>query len=319
MTYVRDAIPWDKRGALFNAARNADESEFAALQHGKAPIESGISDEVVADFHHADEPDRELHWRYEEAALDDLSGPLIEEIDRRAALLGDAYPFIREGNALRFREASTAAYEFLLITSLHKQLSRKPWNRLPIIFEQICATTVQLYLGEGAVSYRTGWPPHDAAQRPRRLRDLMKKINELTEGEFVWAPRPPYGVDGNPANPKDEGLDFIAWKPFSDKRLGQMFLLGQCACGDDWEGKVNDLDINKLNRWLNPVSYADIVRVFAVPHHIPGHYVFGDVCVRAGLVFDRTRISIISNRNSAQFNALHGDNIKQMIELKINN
>lgn len=299
MTYVRDSVNWYERGALFQAAKNADEAELAAMQLGVVPLETGIRDDVMADEHHADIAEHNYVWSDEEIALDHVTGPLVSEVDRRSALMGGFYPFFRVGSALHYRESETLIYEFCLTTSVQKNLSKRPYNELPVFFELIAAEAARCYLGDGANSMRTGWPSHDHEQRPPNLRVMLEKLGALC-GEFKWNPSIDLVEDGHPHAPKDEGMDFVAWKPI-DMRQGQVFLLGQCACGDDWTEKLADLDSKRLQRWLNPVTYVDFVKAFAVPHHIPGHAVFSDVCSRAGVTFDRVRLAIVAENNSALF------------------
>ena len=313
MTYIPDTATWFDRGDLFKAARNADETEFAAMLEGTVPLERGIRDDIVADEHHADIEDHNYTWQDEESALDFISGPLIEEIDRRSAILGDKYPFRRINSSLHYVASETLVYEFCLSVSLLKNLTSKPFNKFPLVFEYIASEAARCYLGEAARSIRTGWPPHERAMRPTKFSDMLALLSSETAGEFRWAPYMDLPPKWKENAPKDEGLDFVAWKPFGDKRLGPLFVLGQCACGDDWENKLNDLEEERLKRWMNPVTYVKFVRAFAVPHHIPGHFVFADVSRRAGLTFDRARLTILAHENRAAFSGGH----KEMIEAVI--
>ena len=105
---------------------------------------------------------------------------------------------------------------------------------------------------------------------------------------------------------KDAGLDFVVWKAMPDGRKGHLFLLGQCACGDDWEEKLHDIDVDALTQsWIRPLSVAAPVRVFATPHHIPNETHFADVNQRGGLTLDRARIVLIAETLD------HRDFIKQ--------
>jgi len=297
MKYVQDEFNWFDRGSLFNASKNADQTEFAAMMEGSVPLERGIRDDIIADEHHADIPDHDYSWQDEEAALDFIAGPLLSEIDRRISLMGEHYPFERVNSSLRYKGSDTLVYEFCLAVSLLKNLSSKPYNRFPLLFELVATEAARCYLGGAALSLRCGWPSHNRLERPTSFKELLALITERTGGEFRWSPSIPLPAKWSSHAPKDEGMDFIAWKPFEDQRLGPLFLLGQCACGDDWENKLNDLDANRLRRWVNPITFVDFVRAFAVPHHIPGHYIFADVASRAGLTFDRVRLTLLAQNN----------------------
>jgi hypothetical protein len=317
MNYVQDSYRWDQRGILFKPSTNADEAELNAIKRGITPIDIGVVDDIIADEHHSDLPEHGYTWKDEESALDMITGPVIQEIDRRIKLGGSSYPFIREGNALKYIRSKTLAYEFCLITTIQKNISSAPFNQLPILFELLVTEVAKCYLGGTAEGIRTGAPSHDPVERPKNFKKLFEKVNELTLGEFQWLPTVHLEDDESPSAPKDEGLDFIAWKPFGDFRNGQLFILGQCACGDDWETKFSDLQAEKLERWINPVTYAKFLRAFSVPHHIPGHAIFNDVCRRAGITFDRLRISKISEENYDHFESKFGSKMQDAIGLVV--
>lgn len=296
MAYIKDRTSWTERGSLFKPSRNADEAELEAIKYGTTPIDTGVVDDVMADEHYSDFNESGAHWEEEDAALEQAVGPVIDEVDRRLSLGGEFYPFQRQGNTLTYTPSKTKVYESCLVTSLQKDLSRSPFNLLTLNFELICTEISRLYLGGEAESFRAGWPPN--GDRPKNFRALMHALHERT-GEFHWQPKFEIDDDDPLHHIKDEGLDFVAWKHFPDNRAGHIFLLGQCACGQDWETKFTDLEHNRLTQWLNPVTWVDYVRSFAVPHHIPGHQIFSHVCSRAGLTFDRLRLSIIAEMNSS--------------------
>lgn len=315
MKYVPDQFRWDQRGVLFKPSKNADEAELSALKRGATPIDVGLIDDIIADEHHSDLPEHGYTWKDEEFALDMATGPVIQEIDRRIHLGGDSYPFFRQGNSLHYKRSKTLIYEFCLVTTIQKNISTKPFNELPLLFELIVTEVAKCYLGHPAEAIRTGAPSHDPIERPTNFKALMLKVNELTKGEFLWRPTVHLEEDETPSAPKDEGLDFVAWKPFGDNRNGQLFLLGQCACGDDWETKFNDLQIERLERWVNPVTFAKFSKAFSVPHHIPGHAIFSDVCRSAGITFDRLRICLISEARHDYFIEKFGDRITKAVKL----
>ena len=221
---------------------------------------------------------------------------IANEIQRRQSLLGEAYPFTLDGNSIVYRQSFTLAYEFCLAVSQAPDgLSKRPYNRLPIAFERLARDAAVLFLGCGAKSYRTGWPSDKWEDRPTRFKDVIQVLHDRT-GEWYWNPGP-----GRPGNlrAKDEGLDFVAWKLMPDGRPGNLFLLGQCACGNDWASKFGDIDssLHRLEDWIRPISAARPLRVFAVPHHIANQTEFYDANRRAGLTFDRARIALIAEKD----------------------
>ena len=92
------------------------------------------------------------------------------------------------------------------------------------------------------------------------FKEAMKTVSERT-GEWKWGPE-----DGLPDDlvQGDNGCDFVVWLRALDDRskIGQLFVLGQCACGNNWVTKWNDLNLNKLQKWFNPLSTVEPVRTF---------------------------------------------------------
>jgi hypothetical protein len=82
-----------------------------------------------------------------------------------------------------------------------------------------------------------------------------------------------------------------------DGRVGQLFLLGQCACGKNWDEKFKDLDLEELGYWLRPPTHCPPVRCFCVPYHIGNATKLEDVSVKAGLPMDRARIALFAEAN----------------------
>lgn len=292
--YTPDVTRWNDRTSLFKPALNADQTELEAIKYGSSPIDTGVQDDVIADEHHADDLIADSNWEQEDFAVEEVTGKVTSEIDRRILLGNGSYPFTRRGNTLKYTPSSTSAYEFCLITSLQKNITKAPFNSLPITFELLSAEIAKHYLGEPAECIRTGWPSH-GADRPKSFIELIKLVSQRT-GEFNWQPKIPVQPGEVDLGPKDEGMDYVAWKPFGDQRTGKVFLLGQCACGNDWESKLKDLNKEKLEQWVNPITWAQFLPAFSVPHHIPGHYIFSYVCEQAGITFDRLRLAIISEK-----------------------
>jgi hypothetical protein len=166
------------------------------------------------------------------------------------------------------------------------------------------------YLGPGAQGYRTGWPPDKHEDRPVRFKEVIAKLRGLA-GEWNWSPEP--GLDDDPSHltAKDEGLDVVVWKAL-DARGGKLFLLGQCACGNDYTTKYHDLDqhLTSIARWVKPVTWVAPVRVFGTPRHIPNDAEFHQVNKKAGLTVDRVRLTLL-----AEYDEKHRDFIRNNMKV----
>lgn len=282
----------DNFGALGRNSRiaaNADEVESMAMGKIAASVNRSllnerISGELEDEF---DDDDRVIR---EGPAEEELAGATLEIIEHRKDLLGDAYPFEADGQALKYIGSGDGIYEFCLRLSRMDHSANQ--NAIDVVlFELLASEVVAAYFSGN--HYRSGWPSHDSAARPARLANMGKIINEKT-GEWWWSPFP-----GNPTNPtsaqaKDEGMDFLVWKRL-DARNGSFFVAGQCACGDDWRNKFEDLTPERITRWWSTPSCVPFTRAFAIPYAIPGKVAIQDISRRAGLVFDRVRLTLAGN------------------------
>jgi hypothetical protein len=287
---------WEQRGADERVATNADQAEFAAISYGSSNLEAGIGDERIADAmdsYVVQDPMQVPAWATDDAKYDSAMSDVAQEVMRRVELLGHSYPFRLDGNRIVYNRSATLAYEFCLAATQALSLSQGELKRLPVAFERLVRDVVICYLGRGSLGYRTGWPPDARERRPGRFRAVIRRLSKLT-GEWNWDPEADLPRDPAPQHVKDGGLDFVVWRPMPDRRVGQLFILGQCACGDDWVMKFKELDIDKLGKWVRPLSRAKPVRVFATPRHIPNDAYFGQVNDMAGLTLDRTRIALLA-------------------------
>ena len=114
-------------------------------------------------------------------------------------------------------------------------------------------------------------------------------------------------------------MDVVAWKRFQDGRRGNLFLVGQCACGHtDWPGKCGQLNLRKLEEnWFRPLSLAGAHRFFAVPFHIPNTMHLEEITTEAGLTFDRCRITLIAESDPERISENPFDNYAELIQLVI--
>jgi hypothetical protein len=172
------------------------------------------------------------------------------ELERRASLLGTAYPFVFERMVLIAGDgAAGSAYVFLLLMTALSFQGRRTGL---IYFEEIVARALAEYIGGEYV--RFGWPRRDPVPRnPEQAVDyLAERLGEQRTRGF-----PVRLAD------KDMGLDVAAWKHFPDRRRSKIVILGQCATGSNWKGKIGELN---LTRWRNYINFnVKPTPVFAIP------------------------------------------------------
>lgn len=296
MSDVVDNYGWTRRVTLTEDARNADQAETEAIRQNVVATAVSMHDERIAEEL---EPEADSFTRLEEqmradVELDSLSGRIIEEIQRRADLLGEHYPFSLTEGSLRYSPSTTGVYEFCLAVSTAPNLTTGALVELARYFEILAGDVVCHYLGEGSEYIRSGAPAYPETAVIRSFKSAIDYLEEKT-GEWPWAPNE--DAVGDLGNIKDEGMDFVVWKSL-DRRKGRLFVLGQCACGrTDWHDKTNDLDLKRIRRWVRELPPVEPLRAFATPHNVTAKKVFGTLSSYAGLSFDRIRLTAIANTN----------------------
>lgn len=286
---------WEQRLFDQEIASNADQVEWSALLLGVAPCDDGTRDEVIADAmdDFANEDLDAEDWAESDLARESGVTATVDELDRRAGLLGSAYPFRRVGNSLIAQPSqSTAVYETCLAICMLPSLTKRPWNTVPSLFESLCGEVICRFLGPDTRWKRTGWPPV-GSDRPRRFRALIEQLATLTDGEVGWKPKSGCSDDPPEQNIKDGGIDLLFWHPMPDRRGGHFFFAVQCACGSEWQSKCRELQFEEWQRWADPCFRIVPNRGFALPRHIRNLLLFHDTLKTAGGTFDRARIAAL--------------------------
>lgn len=269
---------------------DADQVEFDAIKSGVSTVGRGVYDEQVSgvldDLGHDLEIAQQLEpWQRADLIRDDSVGGVHGELLRRENLLKNSYPFELKGGTLIHHPSASKMYEFMLSVSTSPDLSSGLYVRLPRAFERISATLVASYFGPNAKSLHVGFPRDNGAS----FTDVWANLNAITN-EWRWNPE--NAVDS--AKVRDEGCDFVVWlEPSDGRRIGQLFLLGQCACGNNWHDKYDDLRPKTLGKWFHPMTLVDPVRTFTTPWHVPDQ-MLREGSREAGLFFDRARLCSIA-------------------------
>ena len=282
---------WENRYSYDTISENADETEWAAIITGQAHFSAGVIDNTISETgDDLVQPDaRDDRLQGSELIQEALQGTISELILERKELLGEAYPFEIQGNSIVYQPNETKIYECLLGICRAESLSAAPYNELPPLFEDLSVLAGRSYLGANAKGYRSGWPR--PAGESKRLKALVENIKQITGnhcGEWYWRPGEELPNDPTTRNIKDGGLDVVIWKTWHDGRIGQLYMLGQCACGKDWIDKFSDLDIDRLNRWAD-LTHVSPVRSFFTPRYVVKS-MLTEASKEAGLIFDRVRM-----------------------------
>lgn len=300
-------VAYKRRHKDQRSMSDTDQAEVAALRHGRSLVGDGVYDDLVAgamdDFENETDESVRLEWHNRDLAEDNSSGAVLEFIEDRAERLGDLYPFEVVGSQVRHRGQALGWYEFMLACSFQKDISSRPFNRMPQIFERASSILSQGLLGSGAGSIHVGHP-RDA--EIARFRQGYEKLHALT-GAWPWKPDDDLPMEGPQTG--DEGLDFVAWMAAGAARPGHIFLIGQCACGDQWEEKLTELQTKRIGSWTgNGEGWAvEPIRLFTTSHVLAQGY-FGKVQKTSGLIMDRIRLCELERqKGSASLDAFRAE------------
>ena len=211
-----------------------------------------------------------------------LAGDAFSELSDRSLACGDCYPFVVDGSVLQTREdlESYWAYLFCLLLSYQGANRGEATNEPTRIFAEVAEIAARVYVSGKSLKF--GFPRRVL---PKNFEEAIQAVcKELGEG--IGPKKRP---DSQYA--KDARLDIIAWRPFPDRRQGQMIMFGQCAAGGNWEEKLSDLqprDFTDLY-WSDPPAVTPL-KGFFTPFRLPqdGWYTKAKY---AGVLFDRCRIA----------------------------
>ena len=211
------------------------------------------------------------------------------DVDARMEHCGGGYPFRRNGKAAE-RLAVTVedgrqwhALLYLFLLWLTRTRESAPGNARAL-FEQLCRQVARNYWGGGekvrAISFGAGGGFKAKLEKLARQLSDRGKIREES-------------ADGG-RSPRDEGVDIVVFRPFADKRAGQVIGFGQCKSGHGY-GRKELTECRPdafVKNWLRPetVVESSFVRLFFLSDRIAGNELMFQYGNWAGVLFDRCRI-----------------------------
>lgn len=241
----------------------------------------GIFD-LLGDDGRAVERDEETGESLEAEILEDaraeLADAVLEELESRAAVLGNLYPFqieVRGQNwrVLRADEADNAevsaarsCYIFCLLTSairdhcIHGAGLAPLTLALPNHFQAIATAAAAGVLGGEVVSF--GWPRPEGTPFVPALHDVSKRLRLGTPRDVA-----PLWSNGRE---KDSGIDVIAWRDFADAQPGKLVLFGQVASGHNWTEKSVNSDTPRFLSWFSEHPTKHYIPAIFIP--FPQHH-----------------------------------------------
>lgn len=221
-----------------------------------------IEDETDSDFGSAD------------AAREALRSGVYEEVEKRRAALGTAYPFAFSANGERFELASestlgSASYVFCLILAHAAQSSVLQNDARPcdgamrearLHFHILCTVAAAGLSGGPSISF--GWP---RPEYQKTFQDALAVFIKTLAEPGVLARST--ARSGAPTSVKDEGIDTISWRLHPDGPPVGTVLFGQGASGHDWETKsARGLRERFLQEWIDGLLESRTSVATFIPH-----------------------------------------------------
>lgn len=169
------------------------------------------------------------------------------EISRRHRLADKAHPIktLKERLERTTNWSDTVVYTFQLLLSSHyfykaTKISKPNWNKIAKLFEKLSNLALEKYLDGRAINIGT---PRESGT-PKGFRQcldyLCKELGEL-RGD----------VESYNLPTMDEKVDAVAWRPFPDKRPGQIIIFAQCAAGKNWKDKAGEISFDLWRDYIN--------------------------------------------------------------------
>lgn len=218
---------------------------------------------------------------------DDINDGLDEvflELERRILFSNNKYPFTLNKSSIKINEdnsANTLIYKYMLLSTRLNMKTQKIQNGIDgtLLFEKLCSYVANKYFGKDAKSFVFGTAEPGSFQT--KTKDLINKI-----GEGVSFKNP----NNNPPTANDEAIDVVAYKNFSDNRIGKLIAFCQCKTGTHWRNDIRKLNPSEFcSRWfLNDPILIPIPIIFICDTLNEGFNFYN--CQQNYLVFNRFRI-----------------------------
>lgn len=213
---------------------------------------------------------------------EELSLEVMREIEHREKAARDGYPFVlRDARVVQAKPQweDRLAYIFCLCLSyfgwkLIPGAPVNPWH----LFEDLSCIAAKQYI-QGKV-FKLGSRVNDLAGFGNAVSELCR---QLGEGQ---------GFKQQPTlKRKDDKVDLVAWKDFPDKVSSKLIMFGQCAAGEYWDKKLDELQPQRFwDQWIADAKTSPLIRSFYIPHRIPIER-WQYYARSTGILFDRCRIA----------------------------
>lgn len=204
--------------------------------------------------------------------------------DREKLYNIDEYPFSVNKNQIKLKENLTNKQKLYILLLLCSNLNyfKEIDHELTVDFEILSFYCLKFFLPRKAVVKSFGknsaYKGNAKTKISKLAEDLNTKIN-LDKLESI-----------PPTSSQERGLDLIGWLPFVDKIPNMVIILGQCACGKNWNYK--QYETQRFKEYIAfpklPIHAMFIPYAMSIPRDIKFHQ--HDEILNDQLLFDRKRI-----------------------------
>ena len=213
-----------------------------------------------------------------------LMDALASELQARETAAGGAYPFYVTPTGLQRSAKSFISYEFMLALALFGDDQAETAIHPERVFEKLCSEALAAYLGRPAAGARSEVFGFPRPVLPKSFRGAVEALCKLV-GEGLGCKCEPN------ENMKDASLDVVGWRQFPDGSPSQLLVFGQCATGDNWPDKLNELQPLKwCQLWLAEIPAVVPVAAFFLPRRVESANQ-RRARVLGGVFFDRCRVA----------------------------
>jgi len=238
---------------------------------------------------------------------------VFNAIEVRNKYCNGLYPFLicAPGYLMTINKAisqeTLSIYVFLLLTTRFDMNSHKIKNNIDatLLFEYISANVASCYFGDRAEQYVMGTSADEGSFK-NKVDGLCQKMKE--GGGYLNR------NSASMSQIKDDAVDIVVWKSFSDGFPGKLIAFGQCKTGTSWGQQLTSLQPDSFAKsWFKDQPAVNPIRMFFLADAVDRSEWFHKVC-KAGVLFDRFRIMDYSRQ--IQEGAL--DNIKKWLSQATN-
>jgi hypothetical protein len=236
-----------------------------------------------------------LKIEYSDNQIEPLRTDVSSELLSRMRKIGDAYPFSFNGKLLKIKNAKSFKKQFTYLFCLFvsyvgldkgsKELKIWDSKKISGLFEKISTIVARNFLSckeVDAQSLQFGAPRAEWKKETRPFKKALEVLRTMiNEGDIK--------SNSTSGQRKDAGLDIIAWRQFPDGRKSKLFLLGQCAAGNNFKDKKRDIE--ELRQYYSFWDMPGIIFSFFVPHEVDESDWQIFYYPETGILFDRSRIA----------------------------